>query len=207
FSCHVSPHGRSLPRAPRWPAPAWSLLYAPHALLPASRWDIAPFPPVAQFAFWACFLATVAAAQVYRYRRVSTPLQRQQAKWVLLDLVVGGIGLVALAGIAVATLVSFPRSGASATFLAALFGLPVLYLAFLCIPVSIVIAMLRYRLFDVDVLLNRTLVYGMLTTALALVYAVCVSAFQALLSLLGGLAQDSQVAIVASTLVSAALFQ
>src|SRR5262249_49824714 len=158
--------------------------------------DIATLPPVAQFAFWACFLASVAAAQTFRYHRVASTLQRQQAKWVLLDLVVGGIGLVVLAGIALAVLVSVPRSGATATFLAALFGVPVLYLAFLCIPVSIVIAMLRYRLFDVDILLNRTLVYGILTTALALVYTVCVIAFQALLGLLGGLAQTSQGAIV-----------
>src|SRR5262245_8969578 len=139
--CYVFPDGRFLPRWTRWSALGWSLLYAPHALLPTSRWDIATLPPVAQFAFWAGFLATVATAQVYRYRRISAPLQRQQAKWVLLDLVVGGIGLVALAGIALAAIVSIPRSGASttaATFLAALFGLPVLYLAFLCIPVSIV---------------------------------------------------------------------
>jgi hypothetical protein len=208
--CYAFPDGRFVPRWTRWAALGWSLLYLPHAVLPTSRWDVGALPPVAQFAFWACFLATVAAAQVYRYRRVSSPLQRQQAKWVLLDLVVGGLGLVGLTVIALAVRVSVPRSAASALVIAALFGLPVLYLAFLCIPISIVVAMLRHRLFDVDVLLNRTLVYGTLTAALALVYVVCVVAFQALLGpagLLGGLAlaRDSQVAIVASTLVSAAL--
>jgi hypothetical protein len=76
--------------------------------------------------------------------------------------------------------------------------------AFNCLPVGVGIAILKYRLYDIDLLINRTLVYGALTGILALVYLGGVVALQALFRYLTG--QGSQLAIVASTLVIAALF-
>jgi hypothetical protein len=75
----------------------------------------------------------------------------------------------------------------------------------LLIPLSIGVAVLRSRLFDIDVLINRTLVYGALTVALALVYVTGVVVLQYLFRALTG--GESQLAIVASTLAIAALFQ
>src|SRR5215216_2098133 len=72
------------------------------------------------------------------------------------------------------------------------------------IPISIGIAILRYRLFDIDLIINRTLVYGSLTGLLALLYFGSVTALQSLFSLLTG--QGNTLAIVASTLAIAALF-
>jgi hypothetical protein len=77
-------------------------------------------------------------------------------------------------------------------------------LSFLLVPFSISVAVLRSRLFDIDVLINRTLVYGSLTAALALVYISSVVSLQAVLRVLTG--QESTLAIVASTLTIAALF-
>jgi hypothetical protein len=71
-------------------------------------------------------------------------------------------------------------------------------------PIAMGIAILRYRLYEIDLLINRTLVYGLLTTTLVLLYFGSVTALQYLLSLLAG--QGDTLAIVASTLAIAALF-
>ena len=76
----------------------------------------------------------------------------------------------------------------------------------LAIPVAVGIAMLRYRLYDIDVVINRTLVYGLLTLMLALVYFGSVTATQALFTVLTGQEEQPQLSIVISTLVIAALF-
>ena len=72
--------------------------------------------------------------------------------------------------------------------------------------VAIGVAVLRYRLYDIDVVINRTLVYGALTAMLAAVYFVGVAAPQAVFRALTGQEEHSQLAIVVSTLVIAALF-
>jgi hypothetical protein len=78
---------------------------------------------------------------------------------------------------------------------------------FLLIPLSIGFSILRYRLYDIDLLINRTLVYGTLTVLLTLIYVGLVISLQAFVSLLTGQVSPSPVIIVASTLAIAALFQ
>jgi hypothetical protein len=73
------------------------------------------------------------------------------------------------------------------------------------IPISFAVAILRYRLYDIDILINRTLVYVTLTALLALIYVGLIIALQSLLR--STINQNSDVAIVVSTLVIAALFQ
>jgi hypothetical protein len=74
------------------------------------------------------------------------------------------------------------------------------------IPIATGIAILRYRLYDIDILINRTLVYGSLTLMLALVYFGGVTATQAIFGALTGQGEQPQLAVVVSTLVIAALF-
>jgi len=74
------------------------------------------------------------------------------------------------------------------------------------IPVATGIAILKYRLYEIDLLINRTLVYGSLTLMLALVYFGGVTATQAVFTVLTGQEEQPQLAIVVSTLVIAALF-
>ena len=74
------------------------------------------------------------------------------------------------------------------------------------IPIATGIAILRYRLYDIDLLINRTLVYGSLTVMLALVYFGGVATTQAIFSVLSGQQEQPELAVVVSTLVIAALF-
>jgi hypothetical protein len=72
------------------------------------------------------------------------------------------------------------------------------------IPIATGIAILKYRLYDIDCVINRTLVYGAVTVVLVLLYVLCTVLFQSLFRALTG--QESQLAVVASTLAIAALF-
>jgi hypothetical protein len=71
-------------------------------------------------------------------------------------------------------------------------------------PIGMGVAILRYRLYDIDILINHTLVYGSLTAVLALVYVGSVVLLQGVFRTLTG--QESQLAVVASTLAIASLF-
>jgi hypothetical protein len=112
-------------------------------------------------------------------------------RWVTFAVIVGFMGG------AVGWLVSvlFFRSNALVLGLASV--------GFLLVPLGLAVAILRFRLFEIDIIINRALVYGLLTTALALVYFGSVIVLQQLFRVLTG--QTSDLAIVASTLVIAAL--
>ena len=139
-------------------------------------------------------------SQIYRYRRVSTPVQRQQTKWIIL-------GVAAALGVATGVLVigALIPSSVAPDLGGTLLFLTIWPIAFLLIPLSIGFSILRYRLYDIDVLINRTLVYGTLTILLGLVYVGLILSLQYLLR--GIINQNNDVAIVVSTLVIAALFQ
>ena len=132
---------------------------------------------------------------------MSTPLQRQQTKWVILG-VAAAIGII-IGILAVTFLIpSYLNSNAFGGFIITFIIWPA---ALLLIPISIGFSILRYRLYDIDLLINRTLVYGSLSAILVLVYVGLIFALQYLLR--GIISQDNGVSIVVSTLAIAALFQ
>jgi len=146
-------------------------------------------------------LVCVLLAQIYRYRYVSSPTQRQQIKWVVLG---GSIAAVMGIGLAVPNVI-LPLPGQTGSFYRLFVSGPGDLVAILLIALSLSLAIFRYRLYDIDLLINRTLVYGLLTSTLALVYFGGVIALQSLLR--GLISQANNVAIVGSTLVIAAVFQ
>jgi hypothetical protein len=83
-------------------------------------------------------------------------------------------------------------------------GLALIVVGFAGVPIAMSIAILKYRLYDIDILINRTLVYGTLTALLVVVYVGGVVSLQGVLRALTG--QESQLAVVASTLAVAAIF-
>src|SRR4029077_6771857 len=105
--------------------------------------------------FWTSCLLSLAGAQIYRYRRASTPVERQQTKWVIfcfsLDL------LVALGLLLPAFLFPLLRQPGSPYY--TIWTLIVTFILIFSIVVSLGLALLRYRLWDIDILINRTLVY------------------------------------------------
>jgi hypothetical protein len=163
--------------------------------------NIGNWPLVLIAADFLLVLGSTAGIQVYRYLRIYNPVQRQQNKWLVYALsvyVVVVVLFLAIGGLVPAfSQPDSPYRLARATMTILFFTL---------IPLSIGIAILRYRLWDIDVIINRTLVYGTLTTLLALVYAGLVIALQFLLHGLTGQAAENPLAVVASTLAIAALF-
>jgi hypothetical protein len=142
-------------------------------------------------------------AQVYRYWRVSTASERQQTKWVVYGL---GLGLMGFLAVVVFENLVAPVSVRDAP-LATLASNTLTYGFFLLVPISIAIAVLRSRLYDVDTLISRTLVYGSLTAILAALYLGLVIGAQALIRLFTDQQTQSPVVIVLSTLLIAALVQ
>jgi len=143
-------------------------------------------------------------SQIYRYRRVSTRVERQQTRWVVLGIITVVTGIFVVLPIFD---FFFPMFNQINTPSSLIFGFAPYPLLLLSIPVTVGIAVLRYRLYDIDVLINRTLVYGTLTVLLALVYFGLVIGLGSLMRLFTGQLSQSPVIIVASTLVIAALFQ
>jgi hypothetical protein len=200
---YLFPNGRWVPRWTRWVALLWIVgqMYA----VVAERYGTEP-PLWLRVLNWPLFLAWVGnfvlvlAAPIYRYIRVSSPVERQQTKW----LVVGVAGVfVPLLLFSLLTLV-FPSSipnGSLAYVVAQAF----IQIAALLFPISIGLAIFHYRLYDVDLIINRTLVYGTLTVLLATIYFGGVVLVREIFApFMGG---NNQIAIVASTLAIAALFQ
>ena len=141
------------------------------------------------------------ATQVYRYRTVSDAAQRQQTKWVLMGL----LGtLVALAAWEILVEL-FPLAPGLPRVLFATVGMAGLSALLALLPVSLVVSMLRYRLWDIDLLIRRTLVYSALTAVLAGVYIASIIVLQSVVLALTG-QQDSPIVTVLSTLTIAALF-
>jgi hypothetical protein len=197
----VFPDGRFVPRWTRWVA-AFALVQLVSLVLFPGSFLTDPPEAINVSAFvglWAvCFFA-----QAYRYRRVSGPTERQQAKW----LVFGVAALVALLCAYFLPLAFFPQlaQGGEVALSYDLVGRAVVgSFAFLLIPLSIGVAILRYRLYDIDILINRALVYGSLSVLLAAAYFGGVIGSQYVLRVVTG--QGSTLAVVASTLAIAALF-
>jgi hypothetical protein len=147
-----------------------------------------------------CMLASVISL-VMRYRR-SRGEERQQIKWIAFA--ASFVGLLYL--IAMVCAFIFPSGAwfqAGSPLWLDLLGYAALS-SFTLVPIAIGFAVLRYRLYEIDIIINRTLVYGSLTVTLVLVYFGSVVGLQYILRALTG--QESQLAIVGSTLTIAALF-
>jgi hypothetical protein len=170
---------------------------APSILFPYSAFSLWRYPLLNALVSASLLVGPVFFVQIYRYLRVSDAAQRQQTKWVVLGMGAAGAGY----GVFVALDLLLPSG-----LLVSLLGNTAFFALMLLIPISIAVAVLRYRLYDIDILINRTLVYVSLTVTLSAIYFGGVTASQAIFRVLTGQEQQPQLALVVSTLVIAALF-
>lgn len=192
------PSGQFVPRWMRWTFVVFLAGLVPTAF-------VAPFmpnTPVDRLTNLAsiCELATLAIVQLYRYRSVSTPLQRQQTKWVIFGIAAS----VAVPVIGSVPLPIFPVLAEPGSLYTVALNMAST-IGPLFIPLSFGFAILRSRLWEIDTLINRALVYSSLSALLALLYFGLIFALQSLMQ--GFFRQNSTAAIVVSTLAVAALFQ
>lgn len=151
--------------------------------------------------FFAPLFVTGLAAQVYRYRRVSTLIERRQTQWILIGLAVTLI--VMLLWLAVRALYPPSEPSVQRLIVVTAAGSFIAMMTTL-FPLTFVFSILRYRLWDIDVFVRRTAQYTLVTGMLVLVYFGLVVVLQRLFTQLTG--QQSTVAVVLSTLAIAALF-
>jgi MFS family permease len=192
----VFPDGRLPSRRFRWVV--WVtgagmvslLLGAPASMIPGLA-DLGPVVSALALVANVFGLGGAVAAVWVRFRR-GDPVQRQQVKW-----------LLAVAGVATIAFPSALAFGSSESFVSLAFWL-VAFLAYLALPVAIGIAVLRYRLYEIDRIISRTIGYAVVTVTLAVTFGGAILLFQAVLAPLTG---GNTLAVAASTLVAAALFQ
>jgi hypothetical protein len=185
------PDGRFVPRWTRWILPCWVVA----ALIPFIH-------PLYNYALlWRAALVLLVIAQVYRYRTASSPLQRQQTKWFLFG---ASVAVIIIVGLTVLPFL-FPSLGQAGSFYQFV-TIPAYIVITLIFPLCLGLAILRYRLWDIDIIIHRTLVYSTLTVVLAVIYEVSVITLQSLTSGLTFI-RGNQLAIVASTFLIGGLFK
>lgn len=199
------PSGRWSPRWSRWVVPLWLLWVASFFVFAERVFTGRPHWIFYSYLIWVAWFGPGVCAQLYRYLWDSTPLQRQQSKWVALGFVCALVGVL---GASVEQVIALSQGYSGQRNLGfMLLALVVVVLATLPLPISIAIAILRHNLFDIDRLIKLTLLYSTLTVTLGGAYVATIGVIQALLRAVTSLADSSSLALVISTLGVAALFQ
>lgn len=193
-----------------WRPAIWGLVYLPHflALQAQGRTSGEDFYYIPQdprdLALFIALLVVGIVAQVYRYRRHSTPIQQQQTKWLVLGVSVT-VAVVATYVLAI-NLIEVPQAGGGA-LIVRLLSRTINHAALLCLPLALTFSILHYRLWDIDHLINRALVYGSLTGLLVLFYVGSVVLIQQVIRAFTGQERPAPLLLVISTLATVALVQ
>ncbi len=203
---YVFPDGRFTPGWTRGLIAVWGIWALAWVLFPASTLNLSN--PFSLSFLWFLMLmlwwSTGLFAQIYRYWRVSNPVQRQQTKYIVFGVIIAvfGYGLYVPARFILPWL---DPTGLAALFYQ-LFGVPLFLLCVFSVPLTITFSILRYRLWDIDLFINRAMVYAVLSAALALGYVGSVLLLQWLFYVLTG-EEQSEIVTAVSTLAIAATFQ
>jgi hypothetical protein len=206
----IFPDGRLKPRWTRWVAVALITYWLLGSFFPDSS-PLSPrsWPLVIDASLFLCLIGSLVVAQIYRYRRVSGPDKKQQTKWVVWGFTVYIVILVVV--LVISWIFSLTRPGIPQVF-HDLVSATVIILSTLLIPLSIGVAILRRRdadsLWDIDLVIKRSLVIGPLATILTIVFEL---ANQLLLpfifQFIPALDDSASINTVASVVIVVALFK
>ena len=195
---YLFPNGRFVPRWTRWLMIGVIVYWGTLVFFPSSAFNLFARFTLLNAVVFATFIISMLVAQIYRYRSVSNPLQRQQTKWVVFGTSIGVGGFLALE--LIYAYVFVPRF--SETPLLDLLVGTAIVLLMLLIPLSMGFAILRSRLWDIDIIISRTLVYGALTACVVALYILVVGSLGAIFQVRG----NFLISLLATGLV-AILFQ
>ncbi len=210
---YLFPNGRFVPAWTRVAGLFWFVLCIPWNFMVDTPFYPPGWPPVLFFLILLPMFGTFIGSPIYRYLRVSNTLERQQTKWVTYSFVmVISIELVGVIGVGLfsdfnAIAYLNPAVGeppTSEVFAAVFFSQSLLRVIYPILPLALAFSILRYRLWDIDILIRRTLQYSVISGLLALTYFGSVVVLQGLFTAVTG--QQSAVVVVLSTLAIAALF-
>lgn len=174
---YLFPNGRFTPRWTVVPVSLWIVMtvywfFTPQAWMNPIYTDTTKSVPVALFVLITSVCSIGLWSQVYRYRFAS-PIERQQTKWVLVGFCFIFTGAV---------LQYFPVFNVpSASPMGVLLRMPVSIVLSIVWPVTVAFAVFQYRLWDADIVLNRTLVYGLLIASLSVLYILILTLMSAVL--------------------------
>jgi hypothetical protein len=159
---YVFPDGRFVPGWTRATVAAWMFYLLLYYFFPNSPFSPGSWPSPINIALLTGFFASLVLAQTYRYRRVSNPVERQQTKWVVFGL---AAAITVLVGASLIGIYTRPPK-----VLYELVGVTTISLSFLLIPFSIFVAILHHRLWDIDLIIKRSLIIVPLLTILTVVF-------------------------------------
>jgi hypothetical protein len=201
----IFPDGRFVPRWTRWGAIAWITYWLLEYFFPDSPVSPGNWPLVINAPLFLGLIGSLVVAQIYRYRRVSEPAERQQTKWVVFGFTATIAVFVVV--LLISWLLALTRTGIPQSLIEDL-SFTTLYLFVLLIPLSIGVAILRYRLWDIDLIIRRSLVIGPLATILTVVFELANHLLLPFIfKLIPGIEVSDSINTVASVVIVVVLFK
>jgi len=183
FFFYLFPNGRFVPGWTRWLAATWIPICIVWNFLPEFPWNPLNWPTWLFVTVVGSFWGTWMFSQIHRYRRVSNVVERQQTKWVvfavvliILVMLLGSLIGAFIPGYDLMSTMEQPNPQAFSYMLVQWLLSPVM----VALPIAIAFSIMRYRLWDIDFIINRALVYGTLTACVVAAYMLVVGGLGAL---------------------------
>ncbi|HLF73597.1 MAG TPA: serine/threonine-protein kinase [Anaerolineales bacterium] len=208
LSCYLFPDGKIQKRWMLYVAGLWSVWLMVSIFWPSFPINLLERGGNATLVYLLSLLAVLSTgiyAQVYRYRSTDNPVKREQLKWIVFGVAVG-----ILTGVGVSLFMAFfelADPSRESYLVVDMFTQTLSVVAQFTVPVAVVFSILKYRLYDIELVINRSLIYGSLTVILAGVFGILLFGLQAAYRAITHQTDPPTIAIVISTLVVSSIFQ